>query len=92
MAPRFQNSGVPRSARPCRPSPLFKREAANIGLSQHRKLQDQHRGARGRDGKKGLPNPRQEIDFVTHVSAPLTETDRTADTMRPCPIHNKRSS
>ena len=64
----------------------------NIGLRQHRKLQDQHGGTRGRDGKKRLPNPGEEIDFVVHVSAPLTETDRTANTMRPCPVHNKRSS
>src|SRR5271154_6313611 len=64
----------------------------DIGLGQHRKLQDQHGSARGRDGKKRLPNPCEKIAFVVHVSAPLTETDRTGNTMRPCPIHNKRSS
>src|SRR5271155_2031184 len=64
----------------------------NIGvprLRQHRKLQDQHGGAGGRDGKKRLPKPCEEIAFVVHVSAPFAETDRTANTMRPCPIHNK---
>lgn len=42
-------------------------------LRQHRKLQDQHRDARGGEGEKRLPYSFDQIDVVAHVNAPLIE-------------------
>jgi hypothetical protein len=45
-------------------------EDVQVELRQHRNLQSQHRGARGHDRQKPLPDPCQNVGFVAHVFAP----------------------
>jgi len=45
-------------------------EDVQVELREHRNLQNQDRGARGRDCEKPLRDPRQNVGFVAHVFAP----------------------
>jgi hypothetical protein len=46
------------------------RAGVQVKLGQHRNLQSQHRGARGYNRQKPLPDSCQKCGFVTHVFAP----------------------
>jgi hypothetical protein len=59
---------------------------------KQRKLQDQHGNTRGGNGQKRLAESRDEIDFVAHVNAPLTELIRTMIRVRCPPMDNKRNT
>src|SRR5271168_1091435 len=53
--------------------------------------QHEHGNAGSCHRKEGLPDPHDDIGFVAHVNAPLTDLFRTLNTVRRLSMHNKRS-